>query len=152
MLAEIKLALKETYLEIANNYSVGELNHDGDKVACVASAFRESAVKRIEAIIRSHSSNDGWIPCNRELPGEWYVDPDLEPEDIVWPEYNVTIRDASEATTLHYDFQEGTWFDDNGNIYDVVAWRPMPGAYCPKQKCVGEDYRQHVMERFLKTE
>lgn len=47
--------------------------------------------------------------------------------------------------------QEDTWFDDNGHVYSVVAWKPLPGAYRPKRS-VGEDYRQLIMDRFLKAE
>ena len=46
-------------MDIANNYSVSDLHHDGDKVACIASAFRDKAQKRIEAIIYGHMEDDG---------------------------------------------------------------------------------------------
>lgn len=29
---------------------------------------------------------------------------------------------------------DGTWFDDYGNIYNVIAWQPLPNAYQPEQK------------------
>lgn len=64
-----------------------------------------------------------WIPCNKRLPE---VPEGLE--DMYCPEFNVTIKGAKEATTLKYSC-DGTWFDDNGNIYDVVAWQPLPDAY-----------------------
>lgn len=102
-------------------------------------------------IMRNHG-NSRWIPSEKELPGSWDVDSDLDPEDIMWPEYIVTIKGASDATALYYNFQEGTWFDDNGNLYEVVAWRPMPGAYRPQQKAIGEDYKQQIMEKFLTVE
>ncbi len=95
---------------------------------------------------------DEWIPCSRELPKPWDIDLSQEPEDIIWPEYIVTIEGCSKATVLHYDFQEDTWFDDDGNPYNVVAWRPMPDAYRPERKAVGEDYKQHIIGRFLKVE
>lgn len=121
-----------------------------DRYEAAAYGFEEER-DRIVEIIRSHS-NDGWIPCEEELPETWYIDPDLEPDDIIWPEYIVTIEGVSDATALHYNFQEDTWFDDNGNFYRVVAWRPMPTAYHPKRKSVGEDYKQQIMEKFLKVE
>ena len=46
--SDIERILKETYLEIANNYSVNDLNSDDDKVSCVASAFRQKALEKLE--------------------------------------------------------------------------------------------------------
>ena len=45
---EVKKILKETYLEIANNYSVNDLHSDDDKVSCVASAFRQKTLSKLE--------------------------------------------------------------------------------------------------------
>ena len=85
----------------------------------------------VEKIIRKHI-NDGWIPVEERLPE---VNADIEEiiEDDDCPEYNVTIRGASESTTLKYS-PDGIWFDDNGYIYDVIAWRPMPEVYRPVDK------------------
>lgn len=46
---EIERILKETYLEISNNYSVSDLHSDNDKVACVSSAFRNKALEKFAA-------------------------------------------------------------------------------------------------------
>lgn len=85
-------------------------------------------------IINAHIKhmNDGWIPVEERLPE---VDEDIEEttEDDDCPEYNVTIRGASESTTLKYS-PDGTWFDKNGYVYDVIAWRPMPEVYRPADK------------------
>ena len=80
----------------------------------------------LEGFIRKHM-NDGWIPVDDRLPE---VDEDTEEtiEDDYCPEYIVTIRGASESTVLKYS-PNGTWFDDNGNAYDVIAWRPLPEPY-----------------------
>lgn len=79
-------------------------------------------------IIRSHMdemNNGGWIPVEERL---------LEvPEglaDEYCPEFNVTIKGAERATTLKYSW-DGTWFDDGGEVYDVVAWQPLPEPYKP---------------------
>ena len=80
--------------------------------------------------IRKHM-NDGWISVEERLPE---VDEDTEEtiEDDDCPEYIVTIRGASESTTLKYN-PDGTWFDENGCIYDVIAWRPLPEPYRPER-------------------
>lgn len=87
-------------------------------------------VQWLRDFIRKHM-NDGWISVEERLPE---VDEDTEEtiEDDDCPEYIVTIRGASESTTLKYN-PDGTWFDENGCIYDVIAWRPLPEPYCPER-------------------
>ena len=84
----------------------------------------------LDGFIRKHM-NDGWVLVEERLPE---VDADIEEhiEDDDCPEYNVTIRGASESTTLKYS-PSGSWFDSNGYVYDVIAWQPLPEPYKPKQ-------------------
>ena len=84
---------------------------------------------RMMHIVRKHI-NDGWIPVEEQLP-EVNRTPE---EDDECPEFNVTIRGAEEATTLKYSPADHTWFDKNGYVYDVIAWRPMPEVYRPADK------------------
>ncbi len=78
-------------------------------------------------ITRSSRDNGGWIPVEERLPE---VQEGLE--DTYCPEFNVTIKGAKEATTLKYSW-DGTWFDNSGNIYTVLAWQPLPEPYNPKK-------------------
>ncbi len=101
----------------------------------------------ISSIIRSHmddvpDNDSGWIPVEERLPE---VQEGLE--DMYCPEFNVTIKGAKEATTLKYSW-DGTWFDDNGIVYSVIAWQPLPEAYHPKQAPAAE----HIMSRFTRVE
>ena len=100
----------------------------------------------VKDIIRKHI-NDGWIPVEERLPE---VDEDTEEtiEDDDCPEYIVTIRGASESTTLKYS-PDGTWFDENGYVYDVIAWRPLPEPYRPKKESEGSR-RLREREEFFK--
>ena len=66
---------------------------------------------------------DGWIPCSERLPESHNITDDFE-----CPEYNVTIKGAKESTTLKYS-SDKTWFDENGNCYEVIAWQPLPDTY-----------------------
>ena len=88
----------------------------------------ESVISKKQAkdIIRNHM-NDGWIPVEKQLPDvtEGTEDPDC-------PEFNVMIKGASRSTTLKYSW-DGTWFDDNGYLYDVIAWQPLPEPYRPER-------------------
>ena len=45
----LKAILKETYLEIANEYDVSDLHSDSDKVACVASRFRQVVLEKLDS-------------------------------------------------------------------------------------------------------
>lgn len=101
-------------------------------------------------IIRSHMNHSGddtemgdWIPVEERLPE---VPEGLA--DEYCPEFNVTIEGAERTTTLKYSW-DGTWFDDNGNVYNVIAWQPLPAPYKPKKATTG---MEHIMSRFMKTE
>lgn len=98
-------------------------------------------VEKVEEIIRSHmdevtnmsgkrliDANDGWIPVSKRLP-----EVPEGTEDFYCPEFNVTIKDASKATTLKYA-PDGTWFDDLGEVYNVMAWQPLPEPYRPEEE------------------
>ena len=75
------------------------------------------------------SVNDGWIPCEERLPEE--PENGIEyMENLL--EYNVMIKGASMATTLHYA-GDGEWYDSmSQDYYTVVAWRPLPEPYQSK--------------------
>lgn len=72
---------------------------------------------------------DGWIPCSEKLPEE----PErgmLDMENL--PEYNVVIKGADKATSLHYA-GDGEWYDFiTEAFYKVEVWRPLP-EYQPKE-------------------
>ncbi len=57
---------------------------------------------------------DGWIPVSKRLP-----EVPEGTEDFYCPEFNVTIKDASKATTLKYA-PDGTWFDELGKY--IKLW------------------------------
>lgn len=61
-----------------------------------------------------------WIPCSERLPK---VEDGTEDDDC--PEFNVMIEGASVPTTLKHS-SDGYWFDDNEEVYTVVAWQPLP--------------------------
>ena len=91
--------------------------------------FNVAAAHEKDMNIISEHMNDGWISVEERLP-EISRTPE---EDDECPEFNVTIRGAEEATTLKYSPADGTWFDDNGYVYDVIAWRPLPEPYRPER-------------------
>lgn len=68
-----------------------------------------------------------WILVSEHLPE---VPEGTDDDDC--PEFNVTIKGADKATTLKYS-PDGTWFDELGEVYQVVAWQPLPEPYKPEE-------------------
>lgn len=90
-----------------------------------AKEYNSGALKMaevIEEIIRKHM-NGGWIPVKERLPE---VQEDLEDDDC--PEFNVMIDSLGIVSTLRYS-PDGSWFDGSGEVYEVIAWQPLPEPY-----------------------
>ena len=126
---------------------VGSKKYTNNDEKCIRNIeVLKTSITALEEYLSSKkkNGNNGWIPVEDGLPE---VREGLE--DMYCPEFNVTIKGAEETTTLKYSW-DGTWFDDNGNIYDVIAWRPLPEPYKPKEdKAVG---MEHIMSRFMTVE
>ncbi len=90
---------------------------------CMGACSMAADVKEIICSHMQEISDDSWIPNDERLP-----EVPEGTEDIYCPEFNVTINGASKATTLKYA-PDGTWFDDSGEVYNVIAWQPLPEAY-----------------------
>ena len=89
----------------------------------------ERAESIIEDIIRSHmdeAKNDGWIPCSERLPNEIEFQ-EAYCRNQYAAEILVTIKGATRPTTLY--FKNNSWFDEERNYYEVVAWQPLPEPY-----------------------
>ena len=114
--------LEKILEEIENTFKENIENIEDENVVhhFVIDSF--TATFLAKEIIRKHM-NDGWIPVEERIPE---VPDDME--DEYCPEFNVTIKGASRATTLKYS-PDGAWFDDSGQVYVVIAWRPLPDLY-----------------------
>lgn len=68
-----------------------------------------------------------WIPIEKGYPKEPKSVSEIKP-------YIVTCRNYVEAISLSY-MGSGEFQDINGHseIYDVIAWMPMPKVYKPKR-------------------
>ena len=103
--------------------------------------YKKSILRIIDEQPTVHA-NDGWIPVDERLPE---VQEGLE--DMYCPEFNVTIKGAERTTTLKYSW-DGTWFDDYGTVYNVIAWQPLPEQYKPKEKVKKRKNTQQEIEDF----
>lgn len=86
-----------------------------------------SRIKWYQKGYEDGKKDNGWIPVSERLP-----EVPEGTEDVYCPEFNVTIKGASKATTLKYA-PDGTWFDDSGEVYNVMAWQPLPEPYRPEE-------------------
>lgn len=84
-------------------------------IHCLSKEDQDQAVELIKSL--------NWIPVSEYLPK---VPEGTEDDDC--PEFIVTIKGADKATALKYA-PDGTWFDNSGEVYKVVAWKPLPKPY-----------------------
>lgn len=89
-------------------------------IHCLNKKDQEQTIKLLEG--------SNWIPVSERLP-----EVPEGTEDFYCPEFNVTIKGADKATTLRFA-PDGTWFDDSGEVYCVIAWKPLPGPYRPTEE------------------
>lgn len=75
-------------------------------------------IEYLKDIIRKHM-NDGWIP-SKEKPAE---------DGFYAATMSGAIVDQEEPFVGLAEFEDGEWVDGD----DVVAWRPLPEPYKPKQ-------------------
>lgn len=87
------------------------------------------------------NKGDGWIPSKKHLPKA----PEMEDE---YPEFNVMIEGAKTPTTLQYS-HEGIWVDDYGNVYNVIAWQPLPEPYIPETQNARKNYEPEWRTKLL---
>ena len=80
----------------------------------------DAVLHEVYCMISDTPKQGEWIPCSERLPE---VPEDTDDKDC--PEFNVMIKDASIATTLKYS-PDGAWFDDLGQVYEVIVWMPLP--------------------------
>ena len=134
-LMEIECAIK-SHEQRGNTHTQSVLEQARDIIGMCAQAAKTPS--ELKEILERDTARDnyGWIPVEERLPE---VDEDTEEtiEDDDCPEYIVTIRGASESTTLKYG-PDGIWFDENGYVYDVIAWRPLPEPYRPERSGLNE--------------
>ena len=96
-----------------------------DDVAILGDNEEYIAITKAIEIVNGQPKVGEWIPCSERLP----EDPDENLYDLEeFPEYNVMIKYAKIATTLHY-MGDGEWGDSYGYGYEVIAWMPLPEAY-----------------------
>lgn len=84
-------------------------------------------------IIRFHMEDgkdtnvgSNWIPCSERLPNEIEFQ-EAYCRNKYAAEFLVTIKGATRPTTLY--FKNNSWFDEERNYYNVVAWQPLPEPY-----------------------
>lgn len=96
--------------------------------------------KYVKEIIHSHMgeakdinvpNKDSWIPVEERLPNKREFQ-EAYCRNHYAAEFLVTIEGATRPTTLY--FKNNSWFDEERNYYEVIAWQPLPEQYRPKEK------------------
>ncbi len=106
-------------------------------VGAVVASFLPQNEKRelIESIraMEEETKNNGWIPCSERLPSQ---EERLKSycRNMYGSSFIVMIEGASIPTTLYMKMNEDYWFDEDKNIYDVIAWQPLPEPYREEQE------------------
>lgn len=81
---------------------------------CVYDVSPSQAVNDFVEIVDRQPKVGQWIPCSERLPE-------------VDGEYLVTTKYSQIPTIL--EWRMGYWFDEEANIYKVIAWMPFPPAF-----------------------
>lgn len=68
-----------------------------------------------------------WIPVEERLPNEQEFKKACSLRSI-FAEFIVMIDGSEKPTTLDY-CKDGTWMDEFGTEYNVIAWMPLPEPY-----------------------
>ena len=179
MLGEILQEIKKMdypSAEIGDDLKAAEVT---DQYMAALYGFAEAKDRILEIIQRN--SNAEWTPCGRELPENereveitytwkhpdgrsfygtaraFHTDGTMVTEDSG---YNWEDMDNLEYCTEKDDdyIPEGWWecvaFGETLSAVDqeVIAWRPCHEPYRPGQKGIGEDYKNQIMDRFMKME
>ena len=101
-------------------------NSNGQHEKCSSCCDYDCNVRNRTWFGEDELDNNGWIPCSERMPG---VPEEIDDDEC--PDFNVTIKGADRVTTLKCA-SDGTWFDDLGYTYDVIAWQPLPAPYQSK--------------------
>ena len=101
---------------------------------CKTFEFDFTGVKSFDCQCGRHyvnTCNDGWIPVEERLPNKREFQ-EAYCRNHYAAEFLVTIEGATRPTTLY--FKNNSWFDKERNYYKVIAWKPLPEPYRPKEK------------------
>lgn len=137
-----------------------------ERIECLnfAATYGFSVAKeKIIELVRKRMRDDGWIYCGdgKNLPEEhesifakfkgtdkWNTAmfEKISDKVIVTVEYENGERATKKACTI-----DGKWEVDSLLKNKVIAWQPFPEPYHP-QRSMSDDYKQRIMEKFLRVE
>lgn len=86
---------------------------------------KASIYECMDAIRHTPVKDISWIPVSKRLPE---YDRDYNIRYDLDKEYLVMIIGVSEPTILYFS-EDGSWYDGDGNYYQVSAWMEKPEPY-----------------------
>lgn len=105
-----------------------------DKIAEIVRSHTEDVPDtndgKNEPVSNPDKLDDGWIPVKERLPDEAE-----NPVTRDFYEYEVTFQSDNVRDIRHYKYGRGHWWH-GGQVVDeyVIAWRPKPEPYQPKEE------------------
>mgnify|MGYP003294191168 CR=1 FL=1 len=132
----------EKIVERLEEYKIEQQKDVPERVfaSFIAHAITGVIDKTIEIVKKvAEEENDGWIPCEVKMP--------TEKEEVCYViDHSRMISENVEVTVLNADTNErfvtidftinGKWVDFEQCVdgYKVLAWRPLPKPYQPKEE------------------
>ena len=103
-----------------------ELHIDALKIIKRQQAEIERLQDRLEEKQATSDKTSEWISVKDRLPE--FTEEEMARYsffgDTFFPEFNVMILGATQATTLYFDGER--WYDEEAHCYCVTHWQPMP--------------------------
>ena len=139
-LLEIECSIKD-HERRGNTHTQSVLEQARDIIGMCAQAARTpSALKEI----LERATTGGWVPVEERLPEE-----KINPVSQDFYEYQVTAKFENVKDVRHYKYGNGHWWNGPGIVDQyVIAWRPSPEPYRPKNKTEETDWRQDMLRKF----
>lgn len=99
----------------------------GEDSDCSNCPFGQIEDRCILAELQIEGGNNGWIPCDKELPPQPKENPLLDNKPLEL--YLVSLGDEEYPFRA---FWNGKSFTDGMHKLNVTAWQPLPEPYTPK--------------------
>jgi hypothetical protein len=118
-----------------DNYTDGRVEAFGEAITIVNQVAEEYSHRNSDLVIEASHRNDGWIPCERELPE---IHEDTKSSDVVLVagyDKNANFDWQAMGFYVKADGISRWFFADCRNTdkpidwIDIVAWQPLPQPY-----------------------
>lgn len=103
--------------------------------------WHDVGLDKAKSVVKKHmdeAENGGWIPVEERLPEE---------SGFIEDSYIVQKKNVIDPFSAYWDGKEWTDVNDD-KVEEVIAWRPLPEPYKPKEKVKISKNSQQELEDF----